>query len=92
LDGRTGTNDGRLIDKAPGTREKDMEKRPKKAVLAAISAAVTNYIKTQEEALATAMAAAAAGPAAAAGSFYAAYGRQQMMEMRRLLSLRLARR
>jgi hypothetical protein len=93
LDGRTGTNDGPLIDKAPGTREKDMEKRPKKAVLAAISAAVTNYIKTQEEALAAAaMAAAAAGPAAAVGSFYGAYGRQQMMEMRRLLSLRLARR
>ena len=93
MDGRTGTNDGRLIDKAPGTREKDMEKRPKKAVLAAISAAVTNYIKTQEEALAAAaMAAATAGPAAAAGSFYGAYGRQQMMEMRRLLSLRLARR
>ncbi len=70
-----------------------MEKRPKKAVLAAISAAVTNYIRTQEEALAAAaMAAAAAGPAAAVGSFYGAYGRQQMMEMRRLLSLRLARR
>ncbi len=70
-----------------------MEKRPKKAVLAAISAAVTNYIKTQEEALAAAaMAAAPAGPAAAVGSFYGAYGRQQMMEMRRLLSLRLARR
>lgn len=94
MDGRTGTNDGRLIDKAPGTREKDMEKRPKKAVLAAISAAVTNYIRTQEEALAAAAMAAAAttGPAAAAGSFYGAYGRQQMMEMRRLLSLRLARR
>jgi hypothetical protein len=82
-----------LIDKAPGIREKDMEKRPKTAVLAAISAAVTNYVKTQEEALAAAaMAAAAAGPTAAAGSFYGAYGRQQMMEMRRLLSLRLARR
>lgn len=70
-----------------------MEQKPKKAVLAAISAAVTNYIRTQEEALAAAaMAAAATAPAAAAGSFYGAYGRQQMMEMRRLLSLRLARR
>jgi L-cysteine desulfidase len=70
-----------------------MEKRPKKAVLAAISAAVTTYIKTQEEALAaTAVATAAAGPVATAGSFYAAYGRQQMMDMRRLLSLRMGRR
>ena len=93
MDGRTGTNDGRLIDKAPGTREKDMEQKPKKAVLAAISAAVTTYIRTQEEAMAAAMAVAATAPApAAAGSFYGAYGRQQMMEMRRLLSLRLARR
>ena len=94
MDGRTDTNDGHLSKKAPGTREKDMEQKPKKAVLAAISAAVTTYIRTQEEAFAAAaMAAAATAPAAAtAGSFYGAYGRQQMMEMRRLLSLRLARR
>jgi hypothetical protein len=69
-----------------------MEQKPKKAVLAAISAAVTTYIRTQEEAMAATMAAAVTAPAVAAGSFYGAYGRQQMMEMRRLLSLRLARR
>jgi len=86
----TGTRSG-----GPQAQESnDMEQKPKKAVLAAISAAVTTYIRTQEEAMAAAMAAAAAAaPAvAAAGSFYGAYGRQQMMEMRRLLSLRLARR
>jgi hypothetical protein len=69
-----------------------MEQKPKKAVLAAISAAVTTYIRTQEEAMAAAMAAAATAPAAAAVSLYGSYGRLQMMEMRRLLSLRLARR
>ena len=85
----TGTRSG-----GPQAQESnDMEQKPKKAVLAAISAAVTTYIRTQEEAIAAAMAVAATAPAvAAAGSFYGAYGRQQMMEMRRLLSLRLARR
>jgi L-cysteine desulfidase len=70
-----------------------MEQKPKKAVLAVISAAVTTYIRTQEEAMSAAMTAAAATvPAAAAVSLYGSYGRLQMMEMRRLLSLRLARR
>ena len=67
-----------------------MEQKPKKAVLAAISAAVSNYIKTQEEALQAATMVAAAAPTATV-SLYGAYGRQQMMEMRRLLSLRMLR-
>jgi ribosomal protein L7/L12 len=69
-----------------------MEQKPKRAVAAAITAAVMSYIKTQEEALN--VTAAAVVPKAAAittGSLYAASGRQQMMEMRRLLSLRMAR-
>ena len=69
-----------------------MEQKPKKAVLAAISAAVTNYIKAQEEAAAqVAMMAASAAAGPAPVSLYGAYGRQQMMEMRRLLSLRMLR-
>jgi hypothetical protein len=70
-----------------------MEQRPKKAVFAAITAAVMNYIKTEEEAaMAVTMAAAAApAPPVTVGSLYGASGRQQMMEMRRLLSLRLLR-
>jgi hypothetical protein len=72
-----------------------MAHEPKKAVMAAISAAVTSYIRRQEEELAVArsQAAVAAMPApVAAGSLYGASGRQQMMEMRRLLSLRIGRR
>jgi hypothetical protein len=70
-----------------------MEQKPKRAVLAAITAAVMNYIKSEEEAAtALAMAAAAPVPAPATfGSLYGASGRQQMMEMRRLLSLRMLR-
>ena len=66
-------------------------KTTKNELLAAISAAVTGYIKSQEEAQLAALAAGQMAPAAA-GSFYAAYGRQQMMEMRRLLSFRMVRR
>lgn len=70
-----------------------MEHKPKKAVAAAITAAVMSYIKAQEEVLNTTelMASPRAAPIVA-GSFYGASGRQQMMEMRRLLSLRMARR
>jgi hypothetical protein len=70
-----------------------MEQKPGKAVLAAISAAVMNYLKTEEEAAAALpVAAAASAPASVTfGSLYGASGRQQMMEMRRLLSLRMLR-
>ena len=73
------------------TRQKPMAQTPKKAVLAAITVAIASYLQTQETpALATV---AATVPATGAGvSLYGAYGRQQMMEMRRLLSLRLGRR
>jgi len=70
-----------------------MAQEPNKAVLAAISAAVTSYIRREEEEAAVAAAAGAARPVAVmAGSLYGASGRQQMMEMRRLLSLRIGRR
>jgi hypothetical protein len=69
-----------------------MEQKPGKAVLAAISAAVMNYLKTEEEAALALPAAAASAPASVTfGSLYGASGRQQMMEMRRLLSLRMLR-
>ena len=62
-----------------------------KAAFAAITAAVMNYLKTEEEAAMVAAMAATRPAAISASSLYGAYGRQQMMEMRRLLSLRLVR-
>lgn len=60
---------------------------------AAITAAVMGYIKAEEEARnAMAVTAAPRAVPAAAASFYGQSGRQQMMEMRRLLSLRMTRR
>ena len=76
--------------------EHNMAHNPQKAVLAAISAAVTSYIKQQEQETASTTAALAASVSVAArgvtSSLYGSSGRQQMMEMRRLLSLRLGRR
>jgi hypothetical protein len=70
-----------------------MQQRANRAKLAAISAAVTKYIQTQEEDL---MSAAELAPAIsvplAAASLYSVSGRLQMMDARRLLSLRLGRR
>ena len=64
----------------------------RKAALAAISAAVTSYLGTYEQApLPARTTAAVVSPMIAAGNFYSAHGRQQTMEMRRLLSLRLTR-
>lgn len=55
-------------------------------VAAAISAAVTCYIKSEEEAAAEA---AAQRPPVARVSFWAHSGRQAQMEMRRMLQMRL---
>jgi hypothetical protein len=69
------------------------DQRPKRAVTAAITAAVMTYIKNEAESRKSVAVSAVPTPvAAAAGSFYGASGRQQMMEMRRLLSLRMGRR
>ncbi len=63
-----------------------MDQKRKKAVTAAAMAAVMAYIRNEE---------VTAPPVALAersnGSIYGASGRQQMMEMRRLLSLRMGR-
>lgn len=70
-----------------------MEHKPAKAVAAAVSAAVLSYIELQEEASIRQVAIAlpsASTPGVA--SLYGASGRQQMMEMRRLLSLRMGQR
>jgi hypothetical protein len=72
-------------------------KSDKKAVLASITAAVTNYIRTQEvrtqesSLLPAERVAIAVSAALTAGNCYGAYGRQQTMEKRRLLSMRLMR-
>ncbi len=68
-----------------------MERKPAKAVAAAISAAVMSYINLQEQA-SRAQLAVALPSSSAAANLYGASGRQQMMEMRRLLSLRMGRR
>ncbi len=72
-----------------------MEHKPAKAVAAAVTAAVLSYIKLQEESskpqAAVALPSASATDASGA-SLYSASVRQQMMEMRRLLSLRMGRR
>lgn len=65
------------------------EEKPKLA--AAIAAAVMSYIKAQE-AVAEPQVALATANSPATQSLYSASGRQQMMEMRRLLSLRMGRR
>ncbi len=65
------------------------ENRPKLA--AAITAAVMSYIRAQEIAAEPQVALAAVN-SLTQQSFYSASGRQQMMEMRRLLSLRMGRR
>jgi hypothetical protein len=88
----------RLTDDAPLTRENTMNQKPNRAVAAAITAAVMGFIKAEEEALNTTAVIATSEMAVprpaptATGSFYGASGRQQMMEMRRLLSLRMTRR
>lgn len=76
-----------------------MANKPERAVFAAIAAAVTNYIRLQQEAPDPLVeTAAAATPCASTNigvgtpSPYSLYGRQQIMDMRRLLSLRLVRR
>jgi hypothetical protein len=71
-----------------------MQKRSKKkAVLAAITAAVTKYIQTQDENFAPAMEMSPARLApAGVVSLYGASGRLEMMDSRRLLSLRMGRR
>ena len=70
-----------------------MDQERKKALAAAITVAVTNYIKTREEGLkAAAVRTAPSFAPASTVSFYGAYGRQEMMDMRRLLSLRMTRR
>ncbi len=72
-----------------------MEHKPAKAVAAAISAAVLSYIKLQEESSKPQAAVALPGVSAtvtSGASLYGTSGRQQMMEMRRLLSLRVGRR
>jgi len=70
-----------------------MLQRSRKAKLAAITAAVTKYIQTQEQNF---MSAAEPAPAVSvphvAAGLYSASGRLQTMDTRRLLSLRLARR
>ncbi len=69
-----------------------MEHKPAKAVAAAISAAVMSYINLQEQASTAQFAVALpSSSAAATANLYGASGRQQMMEMRRLLSLRMGR-
>ncbi len=64
------------------------EKKPKLA--AAITAAVMSYIRAQEIAAEPQVALAAVN--SFQQSLYSASGRQQMMEMRRLLSFRMGRR
>ncbi len=65
------------------------QNKPKLA--AAITAAVMSYIRAQEIA-AEPLVALAAVNSFTQQSLYSASGRQQMMEMRRLLSLRMGRR
>ena len=81
-----------LTGKHSREKRRTMAQHPDKAVLAAITAAVTSYINTEERALMTAEDSRAVPPAPTAfGSLYGVYGRQQMMDMRRLVSLRLTR-
>jgi len=69
-----------------------MQPRSDKALLAAITAAVTSYIKTQDQNLMPAAVFPVVSPPPAAASLYSASGRLQMMESTRLLCLRLGRR
>jgi len=76
-----------------------MAYKREKAVLAAITAAVNSYLRLQHEAPArlagTTEVVTTSVPMptnVGVSSPYSLYGRQQMMDMRRLLSLRLARR
>jgi hypothetical protein len=61
-------------------------------MIAAISAAVLAYIKTQESAKELAASAVGEVPQAVSISLWSSSGRQAMMEMRRLLQFRLTRR
>lgn len=67
-----------------------MDQNPK--LMAAITAAVMQYIEAQDQGLNSASVAVPVTSFAAATSLYGVSGRQQMMEMRRLLSLRMTRR
>jgi hypothetical protein len=70
-----------------------MAQKPNKAVLAAITAAVASYVKTAQLQLPVAVWDAQAAPMPTSfGNLYGFYGRQQMMDLRRLVSLRLMRR
>jgi hypothetical protein len=71
--------------------KKHMRHTPNKAVFAAITAAVMNYLRAEAEAIPMAAMAAAAPVLNPVGSLYGASGRQEIMDMRRLLSLRLLR-